>query len=332
MLLLVLADNYLVLYAGWEGVGLASYLLIGFWQHKPTAAAAAKKAFIVNRVGDAGLTLAIFLMFTKFGTMSFTGVFGQAARRPATCAHRDRAAAAARAPAASPRRCRCSPGSGRDGGPHPGVGADPRGDHGHRGVYLIVRSNPISPVPGRPARRHHRRRGHAAVRRRSSAAPRTTSRSALAGSTMSQIGYMMLAAGLGPGRLRVRDRCTCSRTASSRPACSSAPARSSTDERRAGHAPATAGCARVAADHLRRPSAWATWPSSASRRSPASSPRTPIIEAALASGGARGWVLGSCALIGAGITAFYMTRVMLHDLLRRASVGPRTPIRTRRPR
>ena len=76
MLLLVLADNYLVLYVGWEGVGLASYLLIGFWQYKPSAAVAAKKAFIVNRVGDAGLSVAIFLMFSTFGTVTFTGVFG----------------------------------------------------------------------------------------------------------------------------------------------------------------------------------------------------------------------------------------------------------------
>src|SRR6201997_1753531 len=77
MLLLVLADNYLVLYVGWEGVGLASYLLIGFWQERNSAAVAAKKAFVVNRVGDAGLTVAIFLMFSAFGTVSFTGVFGQ---------------------------------------------------------------------------------------------------------------------------------------------------------------------------------------------------------------------------------------------------------------
>src|SRR5438067_3860023 len=71
MLLLVLGDNFLVLYVGWEGVGLASYLLIGFWQYKNSAAVAAKKAFIVNRVGDAGLTLAIFLMFAEFGTVTF---------------------------------------------------------------------------------------------------------------------------------------------------------------------------------------------------------------------------------------------------------------------
>jgi len=75
MLLLVLADNYLLLYAGWEGVGLASYLLIGFWQYKPSAAVAAKKAFIANRVGDAGLSLAIMLMFATYGTVAFSGVF-----------------------------------------------------------------------------------------------------------------------------------------------------------------------------------------------------------------------------------------------------------------
>ena len=63
MLLLVLADNYLGLYVGWEGVGLASYLLIGFWSHKPSAATAAKKAFVVNRVGDIGLAIALMVMF-----------------------------------------------------------------------------------------------------------------------------------------------------------------------------------------------------------------------------------------------------------------------------
>ncbi len=74
MLVLVLADNYLVLFLGWEGVGLASYLLIGFWQHKHSAAAAAKKAFVINRVGDIGLALAIALMFVTFGTVDFAGV------------------------------------------------------------------------------------------------------------------------------------------------------------------------------------------------------------------------------------------------------------------
>ncbi|MER6825381.1 NADH-quinone oxidoreductase subunit L [Streptosporangium sp. NPDC000563] len=77
MLLLVLADNYVALFIGWEGVGLASYLLIGFWQFKPSAAAAAKKAFIVNRVGDFGLLIAIFTIFTTFGTVAFGELSGQ---------------------------------------------------------------------------------------------------------------------------------------------------------------------------------------------------------------------------------------------------------------
>jgi NADH-quinone oxidoreductase subunit L len=74
MLTLVLTSDYLALFLGWEGVGLASYLLIGFWQAKPSAAVAAKKAFLVNRVGDVGMSLAIMLMFASFGTMSFAGV------------------------------------------------------------------------------------------------------------------------------------------------------------------------------------------------------------------------------------------------------------------
>ncbi|ACZ83619.1 NADH-quinone oxidoreductase subunit L [Streptosporangium roseum] len=76
MLLLVLADNYVALFIGWEGVGLASYLLIGFWQFKPTAAAAAKKAFIVNRVGDFGLLIAIFTVWTTFGSVAFGDLSG----------------------------------------------------------------------------------------------------------------------------------------------------------------------------------------------------------------------------------------------------------------
>src|ERR671939_1566287 len=78
MLLLVLGNSYVALYVGWEGVGLASYLLIGFWYHKPSAATAAKKAFVMNRVGDAGLALGMFLMFTQLGTTSFAGVLGSA--------------------------------------------------------------------------------------------------------------------------------------------------------------------------------------------------------------------------------------------------------------
>ena len=74
MLLLVLGNNYVMLYLGWEGVGLASYLLISFWYTRPSAATAGKKAFIMNRVGDVGLIIAIFLMFATLGTVEFSGV------------------------------------------------------------------------------------------------------------------------------------------------------------------------------------------------------------------------------------------------------------------
>ncbi len=78
MLMLVTADNLLQLFFGWEGVGLASYLLIGFWYHKPSANAAAIKAFIVNRVGDFGFALGIFAVFTVFGTISYDAIFASA--------------------------------------------------------------------------------------------------------------------------------------------------------------------------------------------------------------------------------------------------------------
>lgn len=71
MLVLVMADNYLLLFVGWEGVGLCSYLLIGFWFEKPAAASAGKKAFLVNRIGDAAFLLGVFLLFSQFGSIQF---------------------------------------------------------------------------------------------------------------------------------------------------------------------------------------------------------------------------------------------------------------------
>ncbi|MDP6482324.1 MAG: NADH-quinone oxidoreductase subunit L [Nitrospinota bacterium] len=78
MLLLVLADNFLVLFVGWEGVGLCSYLLIGFWFEKKSATDAGKKAFIVNRIGDFGFAIAVFLIFSTFGTLDYAEVFADA--------------------------------------------------------------------------------------------------------------------------------------------------------------------------------------------------------------------------------------------------------------
>jgi len=79
MLVLVLADNYLLLFVGWEGVGLCSYLLIGFWYDRPTASSAAKKAFVTTRIGDAAMLLGIVLIFVHLGSLDFDAVFGEAA-------------------------------------------------------------------------------------------------------------------------------------------------------------------------------------------------------------------------------------------------------------
>ena len=82
MLTLVLAANYLVLFVGWEGVGLCSYLLIGFYFDKKFATDAGNKAFIVNRIGDFGFSLAMFLIFRQFGSFDFAHVFAQAPAAP----------------------------------------------------------------------------------------------------------------------------------------------------------------------------------------------------------------------------------------------------------
>ncbi|HXY38891.1 MAG TPA: NADH-quinone oxidoreductase subunit L, partial [Vicinamibacteria bacterium] len=86
MLTLVLGANYAVLFVGWEGVGLCSYLLIGFWFHKQSASDAGKKAFIVNRIGDAGFLVGLFLVFTTFGTLDFQPVMAAAAEMPVEAA------------------------------------------------------------------------------------------------------------------------------------------------------------------------------------------------------------------------------------------------------
>ena len=77
MLTLVLANNYLLMFVGWEGVGLCSYLLIGFWYEKQSASDAGKKAFVANRIGDFGVLLAMFLVFWTFGSLSYTEVFAR---------------------------------------------------------------------------------------------------------------------------------------------------------------------------------------------------------------------------------------------------------------
>ena len=78
MLILVSANNFLLMFVGWEGVGLCSYLLIGYYYEKKSASDAGKKAFVVNRVGDFGFLLGMFLIYTTFGTLNFVDVFAAA--------------------------------------------------------------------------------------------------------------------------------------------------------------------------------------------------------------------------------------------------------------
>ena len=114
MLMLVLADNLLLLYLGWEGVGLCSYLLIGFWYRDPANGRAARKAFIVTRVGDTAMAIGLFLLFTQLGTLDIQDA--DAARAPqqwpvgSALRDRRRGCCCSAARSASRRSCRCRPG------------------------------------------------------------------------------------------------------------------------------------------------------------------------------------------------------------------------------
>jgi NADH-quinone oxidoreductase subunit L len=309
MLLLVVADNYLVLYTGWEGVGLASYLLIGFWYHKPTAATAAKKAFVMNRVGDAGLALAIFVIFANFGTLSYSGVFGQApgASRGALTAMGLLLLLGACAKSAQvPLQAWL--GDAMEG-PTPVSALIHAATMVTAGVYLIVRSNPLynlAPdaqlavvIVGAVTLLFGAIIGCA----------KDDIKRALAASTISQIGYMVLAAGLGPAgyAFAILHLLTHGFFKAGLFLGSGAVIHAMHDEqdmRRYGGLRAalpitfvTFGLGYLAIIGV---------PPFAGYFS-----KDAIIEAALGAGGVRGYLLGGAALLGAGITAFYMTRVML---------------------
>ncbi|MEV6760952.1 NADH-quinone oxidoreductase subunit L [Streptomyces sp. NPDC051105] len=309
MLLLVLADNYLLLYVGWEGVGLASYLLIGFWQHKPSAATAAKKAFLVNRVGDMGLSIAIMLMFTTFGTFAFGPVLGHA-----TDASEGRLTAiglmlllaACGKSAQVPLQSWL--GDAMEG-PTPVSALIHAATMVTAGVYLIVRSGAIfnaAPdaqlvvtVVGAVTLLFGAIVGCA----------KDDIKKALAGSTMSQIGYMVLAAGLGPiGYVfAIMHLVTHGFFKAGLFLGAGSVMHGMNDEvdmRKYGglrtYMPVTFitfGLGYLAIIGFPGLSGFFS--------------KDKIIEAAFAKGGTEGWILGACALLGAAITAFYMTRVML---------------------
>ena len=198
MLLLVLADNYLLLYVGWEGVGLASYLLIGFWQHKNSAAVAAKKAFVANRVGDFGLSLAIMTMFLVFGSVSFIDINQGISSAPswvsltlglllllAACGK------SAQFPLQSWLLDAME-------GPTPVSALIHAATMVTAGVYLIVRSGEIFNASPTAQTAVVVIGAISLLMGAIIGAAKDDIKKSLAGSTMSQIGYMVLAAGLGP--------------------------------------------------------------------------------------------------------------------------------------
>ena len=198
MLLLVLGDSYLTLYVGWEGVGLASYLLIGFWNQKPAYATASKKAFVMNRVGDMGLSFAIMIAFATLGTVSFAGVKEAsegASETALTAIGIMLLVAAAGKSAQFPLQAWLGDAMA---GPTPVSALIHAATMVTAGVYLIVRSNFIfdaAPtaqlivvIVGAITLLFGAVIGTA----------KDDIKKALAASTMSQIGYMVLCAGLGP--------------------------------------------------------------------------------------------------------------------------------------
>ena len=197
MLILVLSANYVGVFLGWEGVGLASYLLIGFWQHKPTAAAAAIKAFVMNRVGDMGMSLAIALMFVTFGTTAFAGisaVSSEASEGRLNAIGLLLLLAAAGKSAQVPLQAWLLDAME---GPTPVSALIHAATMVTAGVYLVTRSNFI--FENAPAAQTAVVIV-AAVTLLWGAVIGTAKddiKKVLAGSTMSQIGYMMLGAGLG---------------------------------------------------------------------------------------------------------------------------------------
>ena len=309
MLLLVLGDSYLNLYVGWEGVGLASYLLIGFWNQKPTYATAAKKAFVMNRVGDLGLSLAIMIAFASMGTVSFAGIEEAASKTSTTTLTAIGIMlliAAAGKSAQFPLQAWLGDAMA---GPTPVSALIHAATMVTAGVYLITRSNFIfdaAPtaqllvvIVGAITLLFGAVIGTA----------KDDIKKALAASTMSQIGYMTLAAGLGPVgyAFAIMHLLTHGFFKAGMFLGAGSVMHGMNDE---------VNMRKYGALRKFMPITFITFglgylaiigiPPFAGFYS-----KDMIIETALNAGGIKGILLGSAALFGAGLTAFYMTRVMI---------------------
>ena len=309
MLLLVLGNSFLNLYVGWEGVGLASYLLIGFWNQKPAYATASKKAFVMNRVGDMGLSFAIMIAFATLGTVSFSGVkeaAPQASTASLTAIGIMLLVAAVGKSAQFPLQAWLGDAMA---GPTPVSALIHAATMVTAGVYLITRSNFIfdaAPtaqllvvIVGAITLLFGAIIGTA----------KDDIKKALAASTMSQIGYMILGAGLGPVgyAFAIMHLITHGFFKAGMFLGAGSVMHGMDDEvnmRKYGN--------------LRKfmPITFVTFglgylailgvPPFAGFYS-----KDMIIETAFNAGGIKGILLGSAALLGAGLTAFYMTRVMI---------------------
>jgi NADH-quinone oxidoreductase subunit L len=309
MLVLVLADNYLLLYAGWEGVGLASYLLIGFWQEKPSAAAAAKKAFIVNRVGDVGLSVAVMLMYTTFGSFAFTNVFdGVSGAKTGTLTAIGLLLLLGACGKSAQFPLQSWLGDAMEG-PTPVSALIHAATMVTAGVYLIVRSNAIFDAAPN-ARLVVTIVGAITLMFGAIVGcAKDDIKKSLAGSTMSQIGYMILAAGLGPiGYVfAIMHLVTHGFFKAGLFLGAGSVMHGMNDDVNMRHYGA-----------LRKYMPWTYVTFGLGYLAIIGCPpfsgywsKDKIIEAAFSQGGKSGWILGCVALLGALITAFYMTRMML---------------------
>ncbi|MFN3865513.1 MAG: NADH-quinone oxidoreductase subunit L, partial [Demequina sp.] len=307
MLLLVLADSFLLLFVGWEGVGLASYLLIGFWNQRSEYATAANKAFIANRVGDIGLIIAMGLMFAYFGAVDFATVLGAAPEATAaqlTAIGLMLLVAACGKSAQFPLQSWLGDAMA---GPTPVSALIHAATMVTAGVYLIVRSAPI--FNGAP-------NAQVAVALVGAITlvmgaligmAKDDLKKALAASTMSQIGYMMLAAGLGPigYAFAIFHLVTHGFFKAGMFLGAGSVMHAMNDQVNMRRFGALRGVMVVT---------WVTFglgwlailglPPFSGFYS-----KDKIIEAAFVGEGWQPWVLGSAALIGAGLTAFYMSRL-----------------------
>jgi NADH-quinone oxidoreductase subunit L len=307
MLLLVLANSYPLLFVGWEGVGLASYLLIGFWNHNPAYATAANKAFIVNRVGDMGVLAAIMVMFAAFGAVDYVGVSAAAEEAGTGVLVLIGLMLLLGACGKSAQFPLQSWLGDAMAGPTPVSALIHAATMVTAGVYLIVRSAPIfdnAPtaqtavaVIGAITLLYGAIVGMA----------KDDIKKALAASTMSQIGYMMLAAGLGPAgyAYAIFHLLTHGFFKAGMFLGAGSVMHGMKDEvnmRRFGGLSTfmkvtwvTFGLGWLAI--LGVPPFAGFWSKDA------------IIETAFMGEGLRPWLLGGAALLGAGITAFYMSRL-----------------------